>query len=70
MVRFAFVGCGGIARHHLRAVQECGHASQVAAVVDTRINNAEQFLQLLPGTQQKQCQVGRGSFRLHHTHPG
>lgn len=47
-VRFAFVGCGGIARHHLNALSGCGHAAQVVAAVDVQRKNAEEFVRLIP----------------------
>lgn len=53
VLRFAFVGCGGIARHHLKALQGCGQAAQVVAAVDTRKDNAEAFASIMPG----HCQV-------------
>ena len=58
-IRFALVGCGGIARHHLRGLQVTSHPTAVAALVDTRRSNAEELLHLLPPTQAETCQVGR-----------
>lgn len=52
-IKFALVGCGGIARHHLKALQECATTTQVAAVVDTRRENAEELIQLIPN----ECKV-------------
>ena len=57
-VRLAFVGCGGIARHHLRAVLGCAHPAQVVAAVDTQQANAEQFARLVPSNSKGKCQVG------------
>ena len=57
-IRFALVGCGGIARHHLRAILGADHPATVAALVDTRKKNAEELLRLLPSEQAKSCQVG------------
>ena len=60
-LRFAFVGCGGIARHHLRALGASGHAAQLAAVVDTRENNAREFIKLVPKNMlSKDSQVRKG----------
>lgn len=55
-LRFAFVGCGGIARFHLRALQNSQHVTKVSAAVDVRKKNAEDFVQLLPNSQD--CKVG------------
>ena len=60
-LRFAFVGCGGIARHHLKALEGCSHPTQVVAVVDTKKENAQQFRELIDSAND--CQVsGRGLF--------
>lgn len=60
-LRFAFVGCGGIARHHLRALRACGQATELVAVVDTRENNARELVKLIPREMTPNCghsQVG------------
>jgi len=57
-IRFALVGCGGIARHHLKEILGASHPATVAALVDTRKKNAEELLRLLPPEQAKSCQVG------------
>lgn len=64
-VRFAFVGCGGIARHHLRALRGTGHAAQIAAVVDVKRDNAEEFAKLIPEEQSTaDCQVGGACWQI------
>ena len=55
-VRFAFVGCGTIARHHLGALKQSSHATVVTAVVDVNQERAEKLLKLLPGTQEENSQ--------------
>ena len=58
-VRFALVGCGGIARHHLQALRSCAEATRVVAVVDTKPENATQLAGLIPKEQSAgHCQVG------------
>ena len=47
-VRFAFVGCGIIARHHLGALKQSSHATAVTAVVDVNRERAEELSRLLP----------------------
>ena len=42
-VRFAFIGCGNIARFHLRALRESTHLAEVTAAVDVRRASAEKF---------------------------
>lgn len=54
-VRFAFLGCGLIARHHLRALQESRHSAEVVAVVDSNRRYAEEFVKLLP--RPEDCKV-------------
>ena len=44
ILRVAMVGCGYIARHHLKAFQRCGRAN-IVAVVDIRKENAEALAQ-------------------------
>ena len=60
-VRFAFVGCGIIARHHLGALKQSSHATAVTAVVDVNRERAENLLRLLPKTQEEssteECKV-------------
>ena len=55
-VRFAFVGCGTIARHHLGALKQSSHATAVTAVVDVNRERAESLLRLLPKTQEENSQ--------------
>lgn len=57
-LRFAFVGCGGIARHHLKALRSCAHPTRVVAVVDIKRENATEFCDLIPQDQAQDCQVG------------
>ena len=59
-VRFAFIGCGAIARLHLRALRENAHqhSSQLVAAVDTRRATASKLAQL---AQPDQCKV-KGSW--------
>lgn len=57
-LRFAFVGCGGIARHHLKALRGCAHPTQVVAAVDVKKENAAKFAELIP--QDEDCQVRGG----------
>ena len=52
-VRFAFIGCGNIARFHLRALRESTHLAEVTAAVDVRRESAK-FSSLL----QTPCKVG------------
>ena len=42
-LRFAFVGCGLVARHHLKALQACSHKAHVCAAVDIRKESAVEF---------------------------
>ena len=60
-VRFAFIGCGNIARFHLRALRESAHLAEVTTVVDVRRESAEKFSSLL----RSPCKVGGAntSFR-------
>ena len=53
-VRFAFIGCGNIARFHLRALRESTHLAEVTTVVDVRRESAEKFSSLL----RSPCKVG------------
>lgn len=61
-IRFAFVGCGGIARHHLKALVGCPHAAQVVAAVDIRPQNAEALVGLISEQQgsTEKCEVREG----------
>ena len=52
-VRFAFVGCGIIARHHLGALKQSSHATAVTAVVDVNRKRAEELLKLLPRPEEQ-----------------
>ncbi len=61
-VKFALVGCGAIARHHLKGLLSSSHPAIVAALVDTRKNNAEELLGLLPKEQASKCQVSRNNI--------
>lgn len=45
-VRFAFVGCGAIARLHLRALRENSHHTELVAAVDVRKGAAEKLAKL------------------------
>lgn len=55
-IRVALVGCGAIAKHHLRALQLSKYATEVTAVIDVDRKTAEAFANQLPlGTQQ--CKV-------------
>lgn len=58
-IRFAFVGCGGIARHHLAALRGCSQRTQLVAAVDIRKENAEALVSLIPRQLggKDQCQV-------------
>ena len=68
-LRFALVGCGGIARHHLKALGGCAHPTQVAAVVDERRDNAVELAKLIPPDQTpaENCQVGGWGYSMHAT---
>ena len=56
-VRFAFIGCGAIARLHLRALKEnAHHTSKLVAAVDTRRSTANKLAEL---THPNQCKVGK-----------
>ena len=55
-VRFAFIGCGTIARHHLGALKQSSHATAVTAVVDMNRERADELLRLLPRTQEENSQ--------------
>ena len=58
-VRFAFIGCGAIARLHLRALRENAQRTptQVVAAVDVRKESAQKLAQLADPN----CRVsGRG----------
>jgi len=57
-VRFAFIGCGNIARFHLRALGESTHSAEVTAAVDVRRDSVETFSSLL----QSPCQVGGANY--------
>ena len=54
-VRVALVGCGAIAKHHLKALQRSSYASEVTAVVDVDRKAAEDVVQQLPSGSQ--CKV-------------
>ena len=60
-VRFAFVGCGTIARHHLGALKQSSHATAVTAVVDVNRERAEELSRLIPSAHEEdnteQCKV-------------
>lgn len=62
-LRFALVGCGGIARHHLKALRGCAHPTKVVAVVDVRRDNAVELAKLTD--QAESCQVGGGWVGLY-----
>lgn len=64
-VRFAFIGCGNIARFHLRALRESTYLAEVTTVVDVRRESAEKFSSLL----QAPCKVGGANGRLVHPPP-
>ena len=59
-VRFAFIGCGAIARLHLRALRENAHkhSSQLVAAIDTRRATAGKLAEL---AQPDQCKVMGGA---------
>ena len=59
-VRFAFIGCGAIARLHLKAMRESGHHTQLVAAVDVRKQPAENLAAIAGSAN---CKVsGRGLF--------
>ena len=53
-IRLVFVGCGSIARHHLKAVQASSYEGRVCAVVDKSRAVAEEFVS---STSQHNCEV-------------
>ena len=59
-VRFAFIGCGNIARFHLRALGESMHSTEVTAAVDVSRDSAEKFSSLL----QSPCEVGGANYDI------
>ena len=67
-VRFAFVGCGIIARHHLGALKQSSHATAVTAVVDVNRKRAEELLKLLPRPEEQsnteRCKVIKAAQTL------
>lgn len=63
-LRFAFIGCGAIARLHLQALRENAHRTptQLVAAVDVRRKSAEKLAELV----EPNCRVsGRGLFKVH-----
>ena len=56
-IRVAFVGCGNIVQHHLKALQQSSHATTVTAVVDIDRGRAEELARLLPKAEQEKCKV-------------
>lgn len=58
-VRFAFIGCGAIARLHLKALRDNSHPTQLVAAVDVRRRAAAKLAEMA----EPNCKVsGRGLF--------
>ena len=53
-VKLVFVGCGSIARHHLKAIQASSYEGRVCAVVDKSRTVAEEFVS---STSLHHCEV-------------
>ena len=63
-VRVALVGCGAIAKHHLKALQQSRYNNEVTAVVDVDRKAAEGLAKQLLPPSDKQCKVRELAARV------